>query len=137
MYEVPGFAIGFLPADTDMSSQVGSVNGAQFNPVWIGTSANSFAYFGAALQAIGSHTDPPIGILQTNPYQGEAGNVMTDGVSKCWANGTWAIGDPIGWDAGGKLIKAVSGKFAIGTALMAGVQGQMSAIKLNAGRGVQ
>lgn len=137
MFEVPGFSIGCFAADVDMYANVGTASGMQFNPVWLGTSTGAWNYYGGALQQIGSHTDPPLGILQNNPIQGEAGTVMTDGISKCWANGTWAVGDPIGFDATGKLIKALSGKFSIGTAMMPGTQGVMSAIKLNSGRGNQ
>lgn len=134
-YESPGFRIGWLAADVDMSA----IATWQFAPVWLGPAANTagFGVGNAALVAIGSLLGPPLGILQNNPIQGEAGLVICNGVSKVKAGGTWAVGDPLGWNAGGTaLIKALSTKFAIGTALENAVVGDISSALLIV-RGVQ
>jgi hypothetical protein len=133
-YEMPAVRVGFLAADVDMSAQ-----SFAFSPVWLGPAANTAGYGqgNAALVAIGSLTGPPLGILQAPVIQGEAGLVVVSGASKCKAGGTWAIGDPLGWNAGGTaLIKAVSTKYAIGTALENAVVNDISTVLLIP-RGIQ
>lgn len=134
-YEQPGFRIGFLAADVDMSTKATW----QFAPVWLGPAANIVGHGsgGAALVAKGSLTGPPLGILQNNPVVGEAGLVVVSGVSKYLAGGTIAIGDPLGWNSGGTaLIKALSTFYAIGSALESAVTGDISTLLLWP-RGVQ
>ncbi len=133
-WEIPDFRVGVFAADVAMPN-------GQFSPVWLGTATSGATYgYGngnAALVAIGSRTDPPLGILQQPLIQGEHGNVMVSGVSKAKYGGTIAVGDPLGWDATGLLlIKAVSTKFAIGTAMEAGVTGDVGSVLL-VPRGVQ
>lgn len=133
-YECPAVRIGWFAADIDMSAATW-----QFAPVWLGPAANTagFAVGNAALVAMGSSTNPPLGILQAPVIQGEAGLVIVSGVTKARAGGTWAVGDPIGWNAGGTaLIKAVATKYAIGTAMENAVVGDISAVQLLP-RGIQ
>lgn len=105
----------------------------QFAPVWMGPAANTAGYGvgNNALVLKGSLTYPCLGVLQAPVIQGEAGLVIVSGVSKVKAGGTWAIGDPIGWNAGGTaFIKALSTFYAIGTAMENAVSGDISTILL-------
>lgn len=128
-YEIPRGMVGCWPADIDMSA----VNTWQFAPVWVGAAANvtGFGAGGGALVAQGSKLTPPIGILQNNPIQGEAGSVCTAGISKAIIGGTVVIGDPLTCVAGA-IVKAVAagGKFAFAQALESGVTNDIIAIKI-------
>lgn len=127
-YECPGFRVGWLAADVDMSAATW-----EFAPVWVAAAANTAGYGvgNAALVAMGALTRPPLGVLQAPVIQGEAGLVIVTGVSKVRAGGTWAIGDPIGWNAGGTAwIKALTTKFAVGIALENAVSGDYSTVLL-------
>lgn len=122
-----------LPADVDLSSYM-------FNPVWIGASSAGGSYaapIAAAAQLIGSNTAPPVGVLQNTPIQGEAAQIAVFGLTKLAAYGTWAVGDPIGWNNSGQAIKALSTKFAFATAWEAATSGAIVTVFVNMARGVQ
>src|SRR4051812_2536124 len=128
-YEQPGLRYGFLAADIDMSNKATW----QFAPVWLGPAVNIVGqgFGGAALVAKGSRTDPPVGILQNNPVQGEAGTVVVNGVSKVIAGGTIAVGDLLMPNGGGTaLIKATTGNYAMARALESGVSGTIISAEL-------
>jgi hypothetical protein len=128
-YEQPGMRYGFLAADIDMSNRATW----QFAPVWQGPAVNTVGqgFGGAALVAKGSRTDPPLGILQNNPVQGEAGCVVIGGVSKAIAGGTIAVGAILTPNAGGTaLIAATSGTYGMARALESGVTGAIISVEL-------
>lgn len=58
-----------------------------------------------------------LGILQNDPNTGEAGNVMSAGISKAVAGAAITEGDLIASDANGKIITAASADRTIGQAL--------------------
>ena len=137
-YERPGESIGFLPADIDMSGKTNGIFNWQFQPVWLAPGANVQGHGngGAVVTQMGSLTSPPLGILQNAPLAGEAANVMTTGVSKLRAYGTWAVGDPIGVNGSGQAVKAGTGVYAFATALESAVTGDIATVLLRP-RGVQ
>jgi len=128
-YEQPGLRYGFLAADIDMSAKATW----QFAPVWEGPAVNTVGqgFGGAALVAKGSRTDPPVGILQNNPVQGEAGTVVVSGVSKAIVGGTVAVGDILTPNSGGSaIIKATTGTYGMARALESGVSGAIISVEL-------
>lgn len=137
-YEQPLMRLGLYPADVDLSGLTGNYYNYQFAPIWLGTAANiqGTGLGGAALQLIGTNTTPPLGILQNNPIQGEAGLVLPigcGGITKAKIAGTCAIGNVLTWNAGGTGLVAAasgSGKFGIAIALETGSAGDISAVLL-------
>lgn len=152
-YEDPLFSIGCFCADVDMSGYNAlppagnNLPTYQFAPIWLGPAQNIVGHGvgGGALVPISytangttyTQAGPPLGILQHNPRQAEAGHVVVCGITKAIAGGTWGMGDPIGWNTSGQLIKAATGKLAIATALESAVAGDISTIFLLPMRGVQ
>lgn len=132
-YERPGLEVGFLPSDEDFTNDK-PANGdvGLYSPVWVGAAANVTGQGagGASVQKVGAKTTPPLGILQNCPQRGEAALVMVSGVCKVRAAGTWAVGDLLGWNASGKVIKAVAGKQAFGLALESAVANDVVACLL-------
>lgn len=84
-------------------------------------------------------TQRPIGILQNAPAikggQLAEAEVTVSGVSKVQIGGTVAVGDLLGVNASGEAITIVAGtattQYAVGTALTAGVSGDIIACTVN------
>src|SRR5271166_3772408 len=90
-YEIPNFYVGVFPADIDMSTE----STWQYAGVGVYTalSVTGTGIGGAALCAVSSASNGMIGVLQNNPKQAEAGQVMVQGVTKAKASGTFNPGD--------------------------------------------
>jgi hypothetical protein len=125
-YEIPGFALGVLPANIDMSVEATY----QYTAVEVGP-ATGAGLSGAAIVAPPSAGAACIGILQNNPQLGEAAAVMVSGVTKAQLGAGVGIGTKLMVkDSGGTLIAATSTNFAIARALENGVSGDIIAVLL-------
>lgn len=128
-YEIPSFYVGVLPADIDMSSE----SSYQYAGVCVYTavSTTGTGIGGAALiNPGGLASSPIIGVLQNNPQQGEAGQVMVQGVTKAQAGGIFNIGDMLMVNAAGQFLKATSTNFAVGMALEKAAVGDITTVLL-------
>lgn len=134
-YEIPDFTVGVFPADIDMSQDAQSQGGDptfQFTGVCVYTalSTEGAGVGGAALIPPASTSSPIIGVLQNNPNQGEAGQVVIQGVTKAVLGGSVSIGDLLMSTAAGKFVRATSTNYAVAVALETGVNGDIAAILL-------
>lgn len=126
-YEIPGFSIGIFPANIDMS--VEATWQFRFVDVVVASATTGYGNGGAALGAPSGVGVPGLGIVQNNPMVGEAGLVMTDGVSKAVAGGTIALDALLMIkDASGSLITATSTNYAVAKALESAVSGDIFAV---------
>lgn len=68
-----------------------------------------------------AHNVPAIGILQDKPLSGQAGTVMTFGISKVKAASAISVGARLSayTDGSGRVAPAASGRYVIGIALEA------------------
>lgn len=128
-YEIPGLRVGIFPADVDMSVTATW----QYTAVWLGDAANvqgAGKGAGAALQAKGAKTTPPIGVLQNAPVVGEPGELILNGITKARAGGTFAVGDLLSVNSSGLFILAATGGIIVGQALESAVSGDICAVLL-------
>jgi hypothetical protein len=127
-YEIPGFVLGVLPANADMS--VESTN--QFTAVSVvaATLTTGTGVGGGSVQHPAASGDPAVGVLQNNPLLGEAAAVMVGGVSKAVLASSVSVGDLLMTSPAGTLGLATSGKYAIAQALESGVAGDIAAVLL-------
>jgi hypothetical protein len=125
-YEIPGFYIGVLEANISMVVE------ATYQYTGVDVSAAT----GAGLVGPGALVPPAsagvaiLGILQNNPQLAEAGQVMTSGVTKAVAGGTFAIGAILAVNSSGQLVAATSGQYGVAKALQAGVSGTIVSVFL-------
>jgi len=124
-WEIPVFSWS-LPANQDMSSESTYL----FTPVIAVAATGSGINTPVACAPPGSTGEPIVGILQNNPQLAEAGQIFTEGVSKCKVNGTVAIGDTLMSTPSGGLITATTGNYQVGIALDAGVAGDILPVLL-------
>lgn len=124
-YEIPGFELGVLPANLDMSSE----SAFQFTFVDV-LPATGAGLSGAAIGAPPSAGAACIGILQNNPVLGEPGEVMTSGVSKMQLGTNVGINTKLMTNAAGLAVPATAGNYAIARALESGVTGDLIAVLL-------
>lgn len=122
-YEIPCFYVGVLEANVDMSTEATW----QFAFVDVGTAT------GTGLLGLGALVAPSaggqaFGVLQNNPLLAEAGQVMTLGVSKCKASGTFAAGAILKCAADGTVLAASTGSYGVAKALQPGVSGQITSV---------
>lgn len=127
-YEIPNFSVGVLPADIDMSSEASF----QYAGVSVYTAVSTVGtgVGGAAICPPSAASTPIIGILQNNPLQSEAGQVLVQGVSKALASGAFNIGDQLMADANGKFLKATSGNYIVAQALEKAAIGDITTVLL-------
>lgn len=128
-YEIPNFYVGVLPANVDMSNEASF----QFSGVCVATADSvqgAGVGVGAALISPSGASSPILGVLQNNPLQGEAGQVMVQGVSKALAGGTFSPGDLLMIDSSGKFIKCTSTNFAVAQALEQAASGDVTTVLL-------
>lgn len=125
--EQPGYLVT-LPANIDMSAKATY----QFTFVWAQPATNIVGegFGGNSCGPVGSLTTAPVGVLQHNPLQGEAANIVVNGITKCKAAGTIAVGAYVTWNSAGKCIAATTGTAAIGMAWEAAVNGDVTTILL-------
>ena len=115
-YEIPGFSLGVLPANQDMSTEATyQYTGVDVIP------ATGSGLSGAAVAPVPSAGSTIIGVLQNNPQLGEAGAVMVGGVSKAQLGANVIVGELLMVNSTGQFIKATSGNFIVARALEAGV----------------
>jgi len=65
---------------------------------------------------VAAATDKVAGILVNKPKQGQAATVVTDGICECVSDGSGtaiAVGDFVGPDSGGKMVKKATADFNI------------------------
>lgn len=125
-YEIPGFMIGVLEANIDMSVE----STYQFTPVTVVAASGSGLVGPAALAPVSATGDQIIGILQNNPQLAEAGTVMQSGISKALIKQTVTIGAKLMAAPTGGLQVATAGNFAVAVALNAGVAGDVIPVLL-------
>ena len=127
-YEIPNLRVGLYPADIDMSA----VTTYQYTAVWLGAAANGKGTGKglASLQTKGSKITGPIGVLQNNPLQGEAGELITSGITKARAGGTFTVGDNLTVNSSGLFVIAATGNLIVGKALESAVSGEVCAVLL-------
>lgn len=111
-WEIPGFSVGVLPADADLTAQ-------QYSAVSLvaANATTGYGQGGAAVELPAASGTAALGILQNNPQLGEAAAVMVHGVSKAKAGETITIGQLLMSLPSGKLGVATSSKYAIAQAL--------------------
>lgn len=101
--------IGFLKANADMSSN-------QYKFVTTGSVAGEFKL------ANGASGPVPLGVLQDDPKQGEAGNIRVAGTTKIYAEGDTDIGYGdwvIATSVGGVKVNVTASTMGMGIALEA------------------
>lgn len=125
-YEIPCFYVGALEANVDMTAEATW----QFAGVAVGT-ASGAGLLGLSALVAPAAGGPVLGILQNNPKLAEVGQVMTLGVSKAKASGTFAAGAILKVAADGTLLAATTGSFGVAMALQPGVSGQIGAVYLS------
>lgn len=105
-YEIPGFKLGTLPANVDLSGMIGGsgVIDYQFTAVDIAAAGAGVTGGEDAALVPASAATPVIGILQNRPKKNEAGTVIVSGVSMARAGGTVAVGAYVKSDGSGKLV---------------------------------
>lgn len=124
-YEIPGFALGVLPANADLSVEATY----QYTAVDVGPATGS-GLSGAAILAPPSAGADCIGVLQNNPQLGEAAAVMVSGVTKAQLGDNVGIGTKLMNDTDGTLIPATSTNYVIARALEDGVAGDIISVLL-------
>lgn len=132
-YEIPDFYVGVFPADIDMSALLTNGNGSyQYTGVGVYTaiSVTGTGVGGAALIGLNVASGPMLGVLQNNPQQGEAGQVMIHGVTKVQAGGAFAPGDLLMTNSAGKFVKATGGNYAVAQALELAANNDITAVLL-------
>lgn len=122
-FEIPCFYVGVLEANVDMSAEATW----QFTFVDVGTAT------GTGLLGLGALVAPAagaqaFGVLQNNPVLAEAGQVVTLGISKCKASGTFAAGAILKVDTAGKVLAASTGSYGVAKAMQPGVSGQVTSV---------
>ncbi len=127
-YEIPSFYVGIFPADIDMSVEATY----QFTGVSIYTavSTTGTGIGGAALIPPSGTSSPIIGILQDNPSQGQAGNVLVHGVSKAQAGASFGIGTLLMCNSAGLFVPATSGNYIVAQALESAASGDITTVLL-------
>ena len=90
-YETPGFCLGTLVADNDLSAK-------QFHAMKVTSTGMDQAVAG---DVIG-------GILQENPLAGQVGAIMVNGITKAVAGGAFSAGDKLEVNVNGRLIVATA-----------------------------
>lgn len=93
-YEIPGFKLGVLPANADLSSSQ-----------YLGMKVVA-----GGIDLMSTAGGVAIGILQNKPVSGEAAEVTVLGVSKAVGGATLSKGAIVAFDSAGKLKAAVLGK---------------------------
>lgn len=124
-YEIPGWSLGVLPANQDMSSE----SSFQYTFVDVIT-ASGAGLSGAAIAPPPSAGAACIGVLQNNPLLGEAAAVMVSGVTKMQLGTNVGINTKLMSNGSGLAIPATAGNFAIARALESGVTGDVIAVLL-------
>jgi len=82
-----------------------------------------------------SITDIPCGILQNNPIQGDAAEILVYGISKIVAGAALNIGDIIGTDTNSHAVPYVPGtdttSFGVGQVVFSGGSGEIASVLVN------
>lgn len=126
-YQAPVFDFSY-PANVDMSSEASF----QFTAVKLIAASGgvSGAGVGGAALAHPSAGGAILGILQNNPFIGEAGEVEIHGISQAKLSGVTAIGQILMVDANGLFLPATAGNYGVAMALETGAVGDISTVLL-------
>jgi hypothetical protein len=126
-YEQPLFKVSIFASDDDRTS----VAGNQFYGVALGTAKNIVGHGqGNAAVVYPTAGGSIVGILQNNPLQGEACEMMWKGISKAKATGAFSVGDDLAVDAQGGFVKASGGAAVVATALEQAAVGDITTVYL-------
>jgi Uncharacterized conserved protein (DUF2190) len=132
-YEIPSFYVGVFPADINMNTETGEYYNYQYTGVCVYTavSTQGTGIGGAAVIPPSATSSPIIGVLQNNPQQGEAAQVMVSGVTKAQAGGAFQIGSLLMVNSAGQFIAWVSGSgYAVAQALETAANGDITTVLL-------
>ncbi len=124
-YEQPLFRIGEFMSDTNRSN----ITTFQYSAVAVGPAQNIVGTGqGNAALVAPTAGGSIIGVLQNNPFQGEAGELYQAGITKWRASGSFSAGDSLVVDANGYCQKG-SGT-VVGIALEQAVAGDITTVLL-------
>ncbi len=133
-YEIPDFYVGVFPADINMSSMVGTGPNFSYQYTGVGiytaVSTQGTGVGGAALIPLSVASTPMIGVLQSTPQQGEAGQVMIHGVTKAQAGGAFSIGQLLMTNSAGHFVLCTTGNLAVAQALETAASGDITTVLL-------
>ncbi|RYF12803.1 MAG: hypothetical protein EOO40_00285 [Deltaproteobacteria bacterium] len=126
-YEQPLFKVGLYPSDDDRTT----IATNQFYGVMIGT-AKHVAGTGQGNAAIvyPKAGGAIFGVLQNNPQQGEAAELIAEGISKARAAGAFDVGDNLMVDATGAFLKGDGTGTVVAIACMKANGGDIVSIRL-------
>jgi predicted RecA/RadA family phage recombinase len=128
-YEQPLFKVGLYPSDDDRTT----IATNQFYGVMLGNAKN-VAGTGKGNAAIVYPTanGPIFGVLQNNPMQGEAAELIAEGITKARASGAFSVGDLLMVDAHGAFLKSdgASSTTVVAMAVMDADAGDVVSIRL-------
>lgn len=122
-YEIPAQKLGVIPAEVSLITK-------QFTAVVVQAASAVVGTDGASVNTPSASGDSILGILQNNPIQGEACDIMVTGVSKAVIQGSVSIGQLLMSVPGGKLAVATSGNRAVAQALIAGTDSDVITVLL-------
>lgn len=132
-YEIPGFMVGVVEANIDMSSE----STYQFTPVTVVPATGSGLVGPAGLAPVSATGDQILGILQNNPALSssptaiaEAGTVMQSGISKAKVKQACTVGQKLMAAPTGGLQVCTAGNYAVAIALNAGAPGDIIPVLL-------
>jgi len=124
-YQIPGFKLGVLDSNIDMSVEATY----QFTAVDVVANTGAGTEGPAAVAPAGAGS-AMLGILQNNPQIGEAAELICTGVAKAKLGGTVAVDALLMVGSGGALVTCTSGNFAVAKALQPGVSGAIVSVYL-------
>jgi hypothetical protein len=127
-YEQPLMKVGLFAADDDRSNLATN----QYFGVNIGTAQNitGAGQGNAAIVKTTVANSTFIGVLQNNPIQGESCELISKGITKARATGSFAVGANLKTDSSGGFVSAGSGDTVVAFALEQAVAGDITSIFL-------
>jgi len=132
-YEIPNFSVGVVPSDVDLSGvNASNVPIYQYAGVCVYTavSVQGTGVGGAAINLPSATSSPIIGVLQNNPQQGEAAQVVVQGITKAQAAASFNIGQLLMVNSAGAFLPATSGNYAVAQALESAASGDITTVLL-------
>lgn len=126
-YEQPLFKVSIFASDDDRTN----VANNQFVGVTVATAKNIVGHGqGNAAVAYPTAGGAIFGVLQNNPLQGEACELMCKGITKAKAAGSFSVGDALAVDATGAFVKQAGAAQITGIALEQAVAGDITTVYL-------
>lgn len=124
-YEVPDFVVGMLEANVDMSTEATW----QYAAVDVAP-ASGVGLLGPAALVAPTAGGKILGVLQNNPLLAEAGQVVTSGITKAKASGSFNPGDLLMVDGAGAFLAATSTNRQVAMAFQVGASGTVVSVFL-------